>query len=255
MTQGRSRPTINGKEINGVMISHEHMLLRLALATVLGGLVGLERGRQEQAAGLRTHAMVAVGATLFTQVSAFGFAEVRGADVDPSRVAAQVVSGIGFLGAGAIIQQRQSVRGLTTAASIWAVAAIGLAVGGGLYLAAVSTTALMLFILALVKPVERRLYPHRRRNPVTLVMDRRAASLAAIEAAAHGAGARLERIQILPGEAPHLDNIELTLRGAQKGTLLALADRLRQVPGVQEITAVPEPGTANVRAKGALEPV
>jgi putative Mg2+ transporter-C (MgtC) family protein len=115
------------------MPSDLEFALRMALATLLSGIVGLERERGERAAGLRTHALVGLGACLVMLVSAFGFNDwhfTPGA-LDPSRIAAQVISGIGFLGAGVIIFQRdrEVVRGLTTAASVWVVAGIGLAVG------------------------------------------------------------------------------------------------------------------------------
>src|SRR5262245_47878352 len=119
------------------MLPPHEFLLRLAVATLLSALVGAERERADRAAGLRTHALVGVGSCLFMLVSAFGFGDVIGADhveLDPSRIAAQVASGVGFLGAGTIILRRDTVRGLTTAAGIWASAAIGLAVGGGLWL-------------------------------------------------------------------------------------------------------------------------
>src|SRR6476469_2720146 len=101
------------------MIPTEQLILRLIVAALLGGLVGVERERLERAAGLRTHALVGVGSALFMLVSAFGFADILGTpnvSLDPSRIAAQVVSGIGFLGAGTIILQREIIRGLTTAA-------------------------------------------------------------------------------------------------------------------------------------------
>jgi len=125
-----------------------HVLLRLAVAAVLGGAIGLERELRERQAGLRTHLLVSVGAALFTLVSAFGFSDILSQSgphvlvrLDPSRVAAQVVSGIGFLGAGAIIRQGLSIRGLTTAATLWLVAAIGMASGAGYYSAAGIATA------------------------------------------------------------------------------------------------------------------
>ncbi len=122
--------------------------LRLLTATVLASIVGLDRERQRSAAGLRTHALVGMSSCLLMMVSAFGFGDVLGTPnvglLDPSRIAAQVVSGIGFLGAGTIIAHGSLVRGLTTAASVWTVAAIGLAVGGGMYRAAVIATVLAL---------------------------------------------------------------------------------------------------------------
>ena len=112
-------------------LSWEDALLRLIVAAVLGGAVGLEREWREREAGFRTHLLVSVGSALFTIVSAYGFREflTSGDNViraDPTRIAAQIVTGIGFLGAGAIIRQGLSVRGLTTAATLWLVAAIGL---------------------------------------------------------------------------------------------------------------------------------
>jgi putative Mg2+ transporter-C (MgtC) family protein len=118
------------------------LVLRLILATGLGLLVGYERETARKAAGLRTHGMVSLGSALFAIISLHGFGYLG----DPARLAAQVVSGIGFLGAGAIIQQRASVKGLTTAATLWATAAIGLAAGVGMLVMPV-VTALLIFLL------------------------------------------------------------------------------------------------------------
>jgi putative Mg2+ transporter-C (MgtC) family protein len=118
------------------------MALRLVLAVTLGMLIGYEREQARKAAGLRTHGMVSLGSALFAIISLHGFGYLG----DPARVAAQVVSGIGFLGAGAILQQRASVQGLTTAASLWATAAIGLAAGVGMVVMPV-VTALLVFLL------------------------------------------------------------------------------------------------------------
>jgi len=120
-------------------IGWPEVLLRLFVAAALGGAIGVERELRERQAGLRTHLVVSVGAALFTLVSAYGFAGFDG-KVDPTRIAAQIVSGIGFLGAGAIIRQGLSVRGLTTAASLWLVAAIGMAAGAGYWEGALIAT-------------------------------------------------------------------------------------------------------------------
>ncbi len=123
------------------------MILRLLLAAALGAIIGFQRERAGKAAGLRTHILISVGACLFTVASIYGF----GSGSEPARVAAGVVAGIGFLGAGAIIRSRgEIVHGLTTAASIWAVAAIGLAAGSGLYI--VSAVAAVLILIALLLP-------------------------------------------------------------------------------------------------------
>ena len=125
------------------------MALRLLLAAVLGAGIGFQRERAGKPAGLRTHMLICIGSALFALVSAYGF----GLGADLSRVAAGVVTGIGFIGAGAIIHGGEGiVAGLTTAASIWSVAAIGLAAGTGLYLLAVVTTTLVLIVLILPHP-------------------------------------------------------------------------------------------------------
>ena len=117
------------------------LTIRLSLALLLGGAIGIEREYRAKEAGFRTHFLVALGSALFCVVSQYGF----GFDLkDSSRVAAQVVSGIGFLGAGTIIFQKNVVRGLTTAAGLWVTAAIGLACGTGMYMAAAITTAMVL---------------------------------------------------------------------------------------------------------------
>jgi putative Mg2+ transporter-C (MgtC) family protein len=142
----------------GTMITHAEIILRLFLAALLGGLIGLERERASWFAGLRTHMLVCMGSTLIMIVSQYGFEDVLHKELvilDPSRVAAQVVSGIGFLGAGTILFWKNMIRGLTTAASLWVVAAVGLSIGGGLYLAAVGTTVMILLILAGIKPLEK----------------------------------------------------------------------------------------------------
>lgn len=222
------------------MLSSEQTLLRLVTAAVLGALVGLERERGERAAGLRTHALVGLGACLFAIVSAFGFDDVRtlpGISWDPSRVAAQVASGVGFLGGGAIILRREVVRGLTTAASIWAVAAVGLATGGGLYLAAVIGTALILVLLAWVKPIERRYFVHERPRSLMLIVNSQPGVLPAIRQVIDKSPVRVERLLIHPGHDEGRDRIDLIVSGVESSALTALMDSLRAVPDVQEISA------------------
>ena len=150
------------------------MILRLLLAALLGSIIGAERERMNRGAGLRTHALVSTSSALVMIVSTYGFmrALAPGAIIlDPSRMAAQVVSGIGFLGAGIIIFRKNSVRGLTTAASIWAVAAIGLAAGSGLYLIAVATTAILSFILTALKRLENRFFPQKEVTRMTIELS------------------------------------------------------------------------------------
>jgi putative Mg2+ transporter-C (MgtC) family protein len=152
------------------------VLLRVVLAGVLGGAIGAEREIREREAGLRTHMLVAVGAALFTIVSAyawsdFTFSQRGGITFDPTRIAAQIVTGIGFLGAGAIIRQGLSVRGLTTAASLWVVAAIGMASGAGYYSAAVITTIVVLISLWPLRILAFRMFERIRPGELRLEVE------------------------------------------------------------------------------------
>lgn len=191
------------------------VLLRLAVAAGLTGAIGLERELRERAAGLRTHMLVGVGSALFTIVSAYGwgdfsFSTREGVVFDPTRIAAQIVTGIGFLGAGAIIRQGLSVRGLTTAAGLWVVAAIGMAAGAGYYTAALIATGIVLVGLGPFRWLEggatlsrfRRagsaleidLAPERPISDVLAVVDARPLRLSRVEFAddAEGRHLRLE---------------------------------------------------------------
>ena len=132
------------------------LLARLALAGILGMVVGFEREHAGHTAGVRTHLLVAVGSCLFTELSFVAFAS--SGDADAARVAAQVVTGIGFLGAGAILRYGRVVRGLTTAASIWAVAALGMAAGTGEYTLGIGATVIILIALAPLRMVVRKVF-------------------------------------------------------------------------------------------------
>ncbi len=138
--------------------------VRLLLAVFLGGLIGVERERISRPAGFRTHILVCVGSALMMLVSAYGFTGQIGEGylADPGRIAAGVVTGIGFLGAGTILQQRGSVRGLTTAATIWVVSGVGLAAGVGFYLGAILTTFFVLVSLLLLRRAENHFFIRRR---------------------------------------------------------------------------------------------
>ncbi|WP_051235851.1 MgtC/SapB family protein [Paenibacillus pinihumi] len=150
-------------------ISEWDLTLRILISAALGGLIGLEREWSNHAAGLRTHILVCIGATVIMLLSAYGFtAFVEEANVrmDPARLAAQVVSGIGFLGAGAILRTGSTISGLTTAASIWVVAAIGLCVGAGFLFTSVLATVIVLVSLFLLNKIETQMLRHRRHHEV-----------------------------------------------------------------------------------------
>jgi putative Mg2+ transporter-C (MgtC) family protein len=222
------------------MIPEHQIILRLVVAAVLGSVVGIERERLNWVAGLRTHMLVCVGSALFMIVSFCGFADVLRNEhvaLDPSRIAAQVVSGIGFLGAGTIVLRGKVVRGLTTAASLWTVAAVGLAVGGGLYVAAITATGLIVLILAGLKPIERRLFLARRQGPplLLLVIDRRETSLLAIELALEAANLHLQQMLIQHGDSPDEDRLQITVNRTRSLSVLSVTEQLRRIPGVREI--------------------
>lgn len=164
------------------MISYWEIALRLGLAIIFGGAVGFERESQNLPAGFRTHILVCVGATLIMMVSAYGFTGPLSEMVDPSRIAASVVTGIGFLGAGTILRQRGSIRGLTTAASIWAVSAIGLAVGIGFYFGSMLATLVVLISLLVLGRLDRVLLSSYRVKRLTVRMSDQAGLLSEIAA-------------------------------------------------------------------------
>lgn len=148
------------------------VLFKLLLATLLGGAVGIERELSNKPAGLRTNILICIGAALFTQLSIdiaqIGFTPDGRPYGDTTRIAAQIVSGIGFLGAGAILHAEGAIVGLTSAATVWVVAAIGAAVGAGAYIDALGGTALIVIVLVGMRPIERKLLMKRRRVRATL---------------------------------------------------------------------------------------
>lgn len=152
------------------MISELDIIIRLTISALMGGLIGMERERHNQPAGLRTHTILSVGSTLAMCVSiqmAIQFKEFT-MNGDPARLAAQVISGIGFLGAGAIIRFGTNIKGLTTATSLWTVAIVGLAIGAGHYLSAGYATVLLLFALTILDKWEKRVVVHTSTHTVTV---------------------------------------------------------------------------------------
>jgi putative Mg2+ transporter-C (MgtC) family protein len=152
-------------------ITHWELLLRMAIAAVLGGLIGLEREWNNHAAGFRTHILVCLGSATIMLLSIYGFSEFvsePNVRIDPARLSAQVISGIGFLGAGVILRNGTVISGLTTAASVWVVAAIGLCVGAGFMFAACSATLMVLVSLFLFNKWEKYLLRHRRNVEISI---------------------------------------------------------------------------------------
>jgi putative Mg2+ transporter-C (MgtC) family protein len=213
--------------------------LRLVVAAALGGAIGLERELREREAGLRTHMLVSVGAAVFTLVSAYGFADFRygfgsGITLDPTRIAAQIVTGIGFLGAGAIIRQGLSVRGLTTAATLWVVAAIGMASAAGYYSAAVLSTAIVLFSLyplrQLAHRIVLRIRPEEGRLLVTLPPGQ---SAAPVLAQLERSGVRIESLQIEDGGDERI--VLATVRVSERLHAAELVDRMHELENIRRV--------------------
>ncbi|HNR41068.1 MAG TPA: MgtC/SapB family protein [Bacteroidales bacterium] len=218
------------------MISWTEILLRLLLASLFGALIGLERERKNWAAGLRTHMMVCVGSCLIMIVSAFGFADILGTPhvtLDPSRIAAQVITGIGFIGAGTILLSKEGIiHGLTTAAGLWTVAAIGLATGGGLYFAAGATTVIALIILWALQPFERIFSGRFRYNSLKIVTD----SIDLLRNLLNNDVFKIESLSVEKGD----DGMVLNLRIAKQDqkSIETIIRELENNPNVKEITLV-----------------
>ena len=210
------------------------LVLRLTLAAGLGSLIGVERERLVWTAGLRTHMLVSVGACLCMIVSAYGFNAALGPHVilDPSRVAAQVVSGVGFLGAGSIILRNEVVKGLTTAASLWAVAAVGLAVGGGLYLAAIAATVIILVILAGLKPIEERMRNGRESVALHLTVRRGAVASGLLKQTLGWRAERVRQVIVQTEEGSDTDQVALTLAAQPPRDVDETIRLLSKAPGV-----------------------
>ncbi|HEY5059732.1 MAG TPA: MgtC/SapB family protein [Gaiellaceae bacterium] len=226
--------------VTGLTLAWPQVLLRLLVAALLGGAVGMERELRERQAGLRTHLLVSVGSALFTLVSAYGFSDVlahSGPQVlvrlDPSRVAAQIVSGIGFLGAGAIIRQGLSVRGLTTAATLWLVAAIGMASGAGYYDAAIIATFGAILTLGPLRIVAYKIVRRYRPETDRLVVDIPAGgSPVPVLEAVESHGGRVTSLEIAQEGDRRSMAIDVELRGIAAPTIVSAVG---EIDGVLEV--------------------
>ena len=221
------------------VLSLGELILRIGLAGLLGGLVGLEREFSDQPAGFRTHILVSFGAALFTLVGAYGVADfyTGGENVvrfDPTRIAAQVVTGIGFLGAGAILRQGITIRGLTTAASLWVTAAIGLACGLGYLEGALAVSIGALLVLYPIKKIERAVLPRLKRGSVRMRIDMGTEMrLSDLAERVEALGARVEGLKIVTeGDERHL---AARLQLAPGLTADQLAEEIANIDGVIDV--------------------
>jgi putative Mg2+ transporter-C (MgtC) family protein len=206
-------------------------LSRLALAAGLGGVIGIERELADQPAGLRTHMLLALGASLFTVISAYAF----GGSSDPSRLAAQIVTGIGFLGGGAILRHGASVRGLTTAASIWATCAVGVAVGLGRYVLAVGATVLILATLGALRALRNVIRRwSSNREEVSFSADP-GFRLEPVIALIHEHGGYLRGFQHEQLRDNGGERVSLVVRFPPRRSFERFIEALTQIPGVREV--------------------
>lgn len=201
--------------------------LRLVLAVIFGSIIGLERELHNHPAGFRTHILVCIGSTLFTLVSISSF----GGD-DSSRVAAQIVSGIGFLGAGTILREGATIRGLTTAASLWSVAGVGMAIGTGYYWGATLTTALMVVVLFFFYSLEKRLW--QRTKTVDITVDDVPGQLGKVASKLGEIGVSIKSVDISP-ESSEQVAIQLILQMPGTMEIHQVAGSLAQLEGVSNI--------------------
>jgi putative Mg2+ transporter-C (MgtC) family protein len=225
------------------MISFPETLFRLAVALILGAVVGFEREQKEHAAGLRTLALVSLGCALFTIISAYGFLQlliIPHTTVDPTRIASYIVAGIGFLGGGTIFLSRQNekVKGLTTAATIWVIAAIGIACGIGMILAALVTTCMMLFILFLLPLGERAILPPASSN--TRHLNIKAASISGqfisdIYETCTNNKVTIEKLIVISEQEQ--EEIGIICRISDQETISKVIGELHSLPGVKAIQA------------------
>ena len=212
------------------------LLLKLMLATILGGAIGLERELAGKPAGLRTNILICVGAALFTHLSIYiaqiGFTPDGRPYGDTTRIAAQIVSGIGFLGAGAILHAHGAVLGLTTAATIWVVAAVGAAVGAGAYVEGIGTSLLIILVLVGLRPFESKLL-HRRRKVSATLRVRRDMRFDTLEDILRGSGMHIVSRRTYEHESDRA--FELELIGTSKQIDEAV-DELRRRQDVISLT-------------------
>lgn len=209
------------------------IFLRLFIAALLGGVVGIERENQKRAAGLRTHILVSLGSALVMVTSEYIFKLYEGrTNLDPARLGAQVISGIGFLGAGTIIKQGASVKGLTTAASLWAVACIGLAAGAGFYEAAIITAALVYLALAFLRKFEKTLINKTKTPPeVVIKMENKPGKLGEVASYIGKTGVNITNVEIESDDENELI-VNFTLNLPKGQTKEGIKEELKTLPGI-----------------------
>lgn len=223
-------------------IDYYQIFLRLFLAFILGGLIGFEREQNNHPAGFRTHILVSIGSTLIMLISIYGFTDYLYYDnvrFDPSRIAAQVVTGIGFLGAGTILRHGFTVTGLTTAASLWVVAGIGLAIGAGFYFAAVLATFLVIISLAVLARLDPFITRKRRLIQIRVNVIDRPGKLGEIATKLGEKKINVKSVSIIDEEetddGKSYVSIIFLLRIPKQESISVIVDEIKYIDGVKEV--------------------
>ncbi len=212
------------------------IIFKLTLACILGGLIGLERESLNRPAGFRTYTLVCVGSALAMVVSIDMYYQFyRTVNADPGRIAAQVVSGIGFLGAGTIMKEGATVRGLTTAAGLWVVACIGLAVGAGMYVPAIVTTILILFVLIYFIKLEQQFTGMRLYKGIVMVVEDQPGQVGIIGSILGDMGVLIKEIELNRLDTEEQLEVELLLQLPGEVTIAEVIEKLSQVSGLHHI--------------------
>lgn len=220
-----------GLQLNFVFI------IRLVLSCILGGVIGYEREKTNRPAGFRTHILVCIGASLAMMTSEFMYIAYEGRlNFDPTRLGAQVISGIGFLGAGTIIREGYNVRGLTTAASLWAVSCVGLAVGSGFYVGAITATILVYVTLIVLKRFESHLAKKNRYKEVYIKSSNLPGQIGVISNVFYKYGIKISNIEFMSDDDSSVSRIRFIVK-LPSNLIGNYIDELRLVKGIYEVSA------------------
>ena len=223
--------------IESTEINWESALIRILISFVIGTLIGIERETHNQPAGLRTHILISIGATIVMLISIYipqTFTDFQNGD--PGRIAAQVVSGIGFLGAGAILKFGADVKGLTTAASIWAMAALGLAVGAGMYTISLIGVVVILFALTIMDVFEKRVFKERTLKKIELSVKKKNSDIQSLRKALQKIDVKVVSTGFERNVNESVDKITFLVGVSRKMNIQKLSEVLEQQEGMINIS-------------------